>query len=367
MCGPNQTIKEQYDYLQKHKVIRLTESIDKDSAADLKRLLDKAHELKIIELTLEIASPGGQALDAGRMFDHISNFPGTITGLVRPYACSAAAYLLQACHVRSAIENSQLHFHNVRGVALSARNFQQDLDESTQCERNFVITTVKRSKLTDKRFENLRRLDIPIFPWQALHFGLIDKIIVAKGKNIKLSPKSQTHDFDLHSGSDYDLKRFLGFLNEMRDQGFPPIRIHIKSGVVNRDMILMFYELLKQYPGHVTTIGLEDLKNHSTLLLLAGDTRKMLYNAKFRIDEISIRWFSLQLPDLKSTLGMKIIKGQLTYLDEYIFHEYLSRSKITPKEYRQMLNKNESYSSQTALRLGIIDGIIIPKHLKIKK
>ncbi|MCX6744299.1 MAG: ATP-dependent Clp protease proteolytic subunit [Candidatus Parcubacteria bacterium] len=359
--------KKQTEFLKEHKVIKLTGTIDKEVTAHVKRMLDRAIDLKINALTLEIATIGGDMIEAGKIFDFISNFPGTITGLVRPFAYSAGACILQACHIRQAMDNSQILFHNARFIYFSLSKFYENMREVNQWAENFDRITLRRSRISPAKFEQLKKLDIPILPHQALSYGLIDQIVFAPVKKTKPRKKSAVKEYDLRLVGEYELKNFLEFLDNMRSENYPPVKIYLKTSTVMKQMIFMFYELLKQYPGHVEVIGIEELINYSLILMLAGDTRKMLYNTKFRLEPPVIHWISPQLPELMTKLGLQIVKEQLRYWDQYLEHEYVSRSQMTPKRYRQMLSADTLYSSQTASQLGIINGITIPKHLNQKK
>jgi ATP-dependent protease ClpP protease subunit len=352
------------DLLLKLKVVKLVNTINRDTLAHIRESLQIAQKNGIEELTLEIASDGGDIPSAHKIFDVISNSPIRITGLVKPVAFSSAAIILQACHVRKIIRTGTILFHDARHGSYYFKNFMQGLKKTRQDETFIKRLIARRSKLTYRSFDQLNRYDFVLNAEQALAFGFVDEILQPPPKQAVIQPGQKSETLELFNESEFFTN--LRIYDEFRIKGNPPIELILIPKGISDNCLLYLYELLLHYPGHVTVTAVRGILELMPLILLAGDKRQAYFNCDFLLQE---PYMFLEMTTIYNALKppvQKLLGQRLKSVNQFVKSEFLRRSNLSAKEYRHLTNSKFTFAADDAIKYGICQKIIIPDHLKKK-
>lgn len=350
------------DLLLKLKVLKLAGPINQDSLVLIRDSLNLAGKNGIKELTLEIASEGGNSLPARKIFDLISNSPIKITGVVKPFAYSSAAVILQACHVRQAIRTATLLYHHLRKGSFCLSNYKLMTQKIVEEEIAFNKFIANRTKMSYKAFKLLNGHDIVLTAEQALSLGLIDEIIQPPPKQAPPQSDQKSKRLELFNDSEF-LWNLRGY-DELRIDGHPPIELIIVPKDISDNCLLYLYELLLHYPGQVTVTAARDVTEIAPLILLAGDIRQSYLNCDFLLREPFINIEGTTITQISKAPAQNLLKKRLLWANRFMKAEFLRRSKLTAQEYTQLLKSKFRFTAKAAIKYGLCQKIVIPKHLK---
>ena len=132
------------------------------------------------EIKLLIDSGGG-SVDAGLdIFDIIRTSDIPVRAVVQRRACSMAAVVLQACHVRTAYENAGIVFHDTTGTT-SVTNSHAEIDKALEHgrqnqEKIFKILAARMNKPMEE-VKKFSRAEIRMTSYEAIDWGLLDEVI----------------------------------------------------------------------------------------------------------------------------------------------------------------------------------------------
>jgi ATP-dependent Clp protease protease subunit len=135
------------------------------------------------EITLKIASNGGD-VDAGLdIYDLLSTYPSKITGVVYAGARSMATIILQACSTRLVCKHSGILIHHIarKRVTLDALRSKGELGRvvkqmEEQQKRLYDILSARTGQ-TVKRIRQVCLRDQDMTAEEAVEFGLADAIM----------------------------------------------------------------------------------------------------------------------------------------------------------------------------------------------
>jgi ATP-dependent Clp protease protease subunit len=354
---------KQKELLSRFQVIKLSGYINKATLDYFKEAFKKAASENVEKITIEINSPGGEIQPSLQIFDLIANFNGKITGIVLPYASSAAAIILQACHERIAFPGSTILHHHYRApVWLSNKKISSRKKDLFANDERLCRELAKRSNLSTKKLDKLQNLDLSLSANQALAMGFVDSIkdltsVKKKRKKLNLEKRTLTGI----ESNQLTINAIVDDFDDLRLKGSPPVQLTIE-GEGNFINGLQIHDILKFYPGHITINAQSRCVNGIPWVLLAGDKRQATQFATL-IFEISEIWVGhTQLTD---QWGEKLIIEQLECYDKIAKKLWLHHLK--PKFKKSKLENGKPINSGEALKMGLIQKIIIPDHLKGKK
>lgn len=133
-------------------------------------------------LTVYITSGGGNVTAGLDIYDMLSMYPNTKTGIVVAYAKSMAAVILQACTVRQALYHARILIHHIstHNVTLDIMRSQKKkaevLNDMEKGQARLYRILSERTGRTVSEISRTCKKDEDMSAQEALEFGLIDSI-----------------------------------------------------------------------------------------------------------------------------------------------------------------------------------------------
>jgi ATP-dependent protease ClpP protease subunit len=163
-------------------VVVVTGGINGDTLSHISRSFTELYLRQVQKVTLLISSNGGDGNVALEIYDIIRLYPGDVNCLVVGKAMSAAATIVQACHRRLATPNSKILIHHGKCPEFcndwlyNEVQLQKFLEHGRAFrERVYKIMEARTGKSREE-IQELCFEDMPLYPEQAIKFGLLDGI-----------------------------------------------------------------------------------------------------------------------------------------------------------------------------------------------
>ena len=165
--------------------IYLTGSLNDNSCLKLTQTLIgykkyiKNKEVDIDKINLYIQSPGGSLFSTLGLIDEIKNYDIPINTYIKGYAASAATLLSVVGKERYMYNHSLLMIHGVKltgsvNTLMDVRDLNDNVELYMDIIKNIYL---ENSNMTEKELEYYFIRDKWMTSKQALHYGLIDKIL----------------------------------------------------------------------------------------------------------------------------------------------------------------------------------------------
>ena len=165
--------------------IYLTGSLNDNSCLKLTQTLIgykkyiKNKEIDIDKINLYIQSPGGSLFSTLGLIDEIKNYDIPINTYIKGYAASAATLLSVVGKERYMYNHSLLMIHGVKltgsvNTLMDVRDLNDNVELYMDIIKNIYL---ENSNMTEKELEYYFIRDKWMTSKQALHYGLIDKIL----------------------------------------------------------------------------------------------------------------------------------------------------------------------------------------------
>ena len=165
--------------------IYLTGSLNDNSCLKLTQTLIgykkyiKNKEVDIDKINLYIQSPGGSLFSTLGLIDEIKNYDIPINTYIKGYAASAATLLSVVGKERYMYNHSLLMIHGVKLTgSVNTLTDVRDLNDNVELYMDIIKNIyLENSNMTEKELEYYFIRDKWMTAKQALHYGLIDKIL----------------------------------------------------------------------------------------------------------------------------------------------------------------------------------------------
>ena len=165
--------------------IYLTGSLNDNSCLKLTQTLIgykkyiKNKEIDIDKINLYIQSPGGSLFSTLGLIDEIKNYDIPINTYIKGYAASAATLLSVVGKERYMYNHSLLMIHGVKlSGSVNTLTDVRDLNDNVELYMDIIKNIyLENSNMTEKELEYYFIRDKWMTAKQALHYGLIDKIL----------------------------------------------------------------------------------------------------------------------------------------------------------------------------------------------
>ena len=165
--------------------IYLTGSLNDNSCLKLTQTLIgykkyiKNKEIDIDKINLYIQSPGGSLFSTLGLIDEIKNYDVAINTYIKGYAASAATLLSVVGKERYMYNHSLLMIHGVKLTgSVNTLTDVRDLNDNVELYMDIIKNIyLENSNMTEKELEYYFIRDKWMTSKQALHYGLIDKIL----------------------------------------------------------------------------------------------------------------------------------------------------------------------------------------------
>lgn len=164
--------------------IYLADMVDEDMAARVRNSFKFLTMKSRPQILVNITSDGGFIRAGFGIHDQFRLY-GPVTGLVCEFVSSAAIQLLlQGCSYRNATENTQFFCHYSQGyLPINARTLKKDkargllIKEFDEIDNKMVKILVAKTKRSETEVRRMLRRERFMYADEALHFGLIDKVV----------------------------------------------------------------------------------------------------------------------------------------------------------------------------------------------
>lgn len=183
MWGSDKISEDHKKLLDKHIIDLGCDDIDGSVALYVRQSLLMLVIRGAPDIQVIITSDGGRVNCGLDIYDMIRLYPGKVTGRVIGYAKSIAAVILQACDVRECARHSHLLIHNMSRDRISldsmrnAKKREEIAQEMEQTQRRMNKILSERTGQPISVIRKACKLGEEWTATQALHFGLIDKIV----------------------------------------------------------------------------------------------------------------------------------------------------------------------------------------------
>lgn len=165
--------------------IYLTGSLNDNSCLKLTQTLIgykkyiKNKEVDIDKINLYIQSPGGSLFSTLGLIDEIKNYDIPINTYIKGYAASAATLLSVVGKERYMYNHSLLMIHGVKlSGSVNTLTDVRDLNDNVELYMDIIKNIyLENSNMTEEELEYYFIRDKWMTAKQALHYGLIDKIL----------------------------------------------------------------------------------------------------------------------------------------------------------------------------------------------
>ena len=165
--------------------IYLTGSLNDNSCLKLTQTLIgykkyiKNKEIDIDKINLYIQSPGGSLFSTLGLIDEIKNYDIPINTYIKGYAASAATLLSVVGKERYMYNHSLLMIHGVKLTgSVNTLTDVRDLNDNVELYMDIIKNIyLENSNMTEEELEYYFIRDKWMTSKQALHYGLIDKIL----------------------------------------------------------------------------------------------------------------------------------------------------------------------------------------------
>ena len=165
--------------------IYLTGSLNDNSCLKLTQTLIgykkyiKNKEVDIDKINLYIQSPGGSLFSTLGLIDEIKNYDIPINTYIKGYAASAATLLSVVGKERYMYNHSLLMIHGVKLTgSVNTLTDVRDLNDNVELYMDIIKNIyLENSNMTEEELEYYFIRDKWMTSKQALHYGLIDKIL----------------------------------------------------------------------------------------------------------------------------------------------------------------------------------------------
>ena len=163
-------------------VFRLYGSVDSNTCVELEQMLSRWARLNEgSPITLYLYSPGGDMMAGWLLYDSLSTLRRQghlVTIVVRGFAASMGAVLLQAADARVMGREALLMFHEASSLVGGKHSEIEDWQKFLKRINNRQYEVLaKRSKLSAKQIRDMaKRKDVWLDAKQAIEMGLVDSI-----------------------------------------------------------------------------------------------------------------------------------------------------------------------------------------------
>jgi ATP-dependent Clp protease protease subunit len=168
---------------------------------------------------------------------------------------------------------------------------------------------------------------------------------------IKSSKPSQRLIRVIGSVSDDLYKEFSEALTELERESLSPVYVELSSGGGVAYDALAFYSRIRTSPCEIIITGMGLIASAATLILIAGDKRKMAAEAWVMVHEDSDKLTGNVVDLERESKHLRRVENQWNSLFE-------RHTKLTAKQW-EVFNKKTTYlTAQECLKLGVIDEVI---------
>ena len=145
-------------------------------------ILDISRNNNIKFLTIYINSRGGSVDSLFPIIDLLNQYNKPISTIVmgKAYSCGALLLLSGTKKLRFAHKHSEILLHEVAGKTIDKnKQIQENAKWINRINKSFKLIIKEKTKMTNEQIDKYMESNLDIFLTsnQALHYGIIDKII----------------------------------------------------------------------------------------------------------------------------------------------------------------------------------------------
>ncbi|NCN07901.1 hypothetical protein GW933_04455 [Candidatus Falkowbacteria bacterium] len=171
------------------------------------------------------------------------------------------------------------------------------------------------------------------------------------------------HILDLSGPVDEEMAKYVHeAMIILQTEGNPDIRIMITSNGGNVDVGLCIYDLIKNYPGHVTGTVTTFCRSVAMAILQACDYRLAYFHAHLKIHDVLVDVNKLEASNVLNPRAFAKFMEQLVQGvkkdSQRINNIYVKCSGQSKKSISQISKAGQDLSAEEALAYGLIDEIV---------